>query len=467
MSQGDHLEELRRQYAALGFTEGSPATVATPSLGSTAGAEASGLDELQRQYAAMGFSEAQTPVRSAEGSARPNATQELPRMQESLQNTTNLEDLQQRYADIFQDNPTADQQVRAHTPESSSASTGAATHIHGTVGGIDEFAMYQRFRLHMVQIFGSLAAALFELGADPEAGKISRDDFVQVLADRMHLYSHAEANTLFSHATNADVMDHDQGGFATFRDFGISENEWRMTVSAKLSQQTGENKEMPFQSGPKGSSMGIFHRNITLNEVLGEDSSRPSSKAKAKASATAQNDGAAADASADPGTPSATRRQLLNSSQGRKPMSRSARNSNGERVWPWRQTQQKWKPSMFAGEGFLQEVRAHKPHGRTRDNEYTFACRPRAPIDEDDTRPPQLGTGDCQRVQAQQEQHHPLGVTPIRREEMEPKACVRQVKIWWPYKSQAPAPKLPILPPVVETPTKKAATPRQSSKTAK
>merc|ERR1719235_131584 len=99
-----------------------------------------------------------------------------------------------------------------------------------------------------------------------------------------------------------------------------------MTVSAKVSQQTGGNKEMPFQSGPKGTSMGIFHRNITLNEVLREDSSRPSSKAKAKASAAAQNDGASADASGDPATPSGTRRALLNSSQGRKPMSRSARN---------------------------------------------------------------------------------------------------------------------------------------------
>lgn len=463
MAHGGDLDELRRQYAALGFTEGSPTSlVSSPATARGA----SGLDELQRQYEAMGFSEAQTPDRSSIGTREESkatsrvATLDLQLSQQdsaadyscdfpsgssaevskeiNKAESTDLADLQQRYLDIFpeasKDGLPSPTNIREQTPESSSTFSGA--NVARTVGSIDEFAFYQKFRLHMVQTFGSLAASLYEMGADPDTGRISRDQFVHVLCDRMQGYTQHEANTLFSHATNADLMDGGQGGSATYRDFGISDEEWRVLVSAKRTDQSGDRKAMPFQSGPTGGSMGIFLRNVGLKEV-----SCDKSPGKKPSTAGTASEGGARGSSADG---SALRKGLKSEQGKRNLMRRSARNADGERVWPWQVSQATWKPSIWAedGRGFVQEASKFVVPGRTRAQEFAFKTSqhmsngPRHRVLNDH---PERGSFG-------HEAQHPY-TAPTRRCEMEPRACVKQVAAWWPYERTGSIPKLPVLPP--------------------
>ena len=50
----------------------------------------------------------------------------------------------------------------------------AGSALRAVTGGIGAFQVYQRFRVRMVQIFGSLASALYEFGAGSVAGRVSR-----------------------------------------------------------------------------------------------------------------------------------------------------------------------------------------------------------------------------------------------------------------------------------------------------
>jgi hypothetical protein len=463
-----NLDELQRQYAALGFSE-------SQAPGQQTAPEASNLDELQRKYAALGFSQTQAPVQPTEDGVPAAGSSDKPNSATSSLDGAQLDELQEQYAELFKQRPLALDLVdtgeswhpsvaaestqqgttgeswhqgttgeswhrgSAQTPDSSSASTCTAAPGRGMggIGGIDEFALYQRFRLHMVKMFGSLASALFELGADPEEG-ISRDAFAEVLSGRLQLFSRAEANSLFSHATNADIMENGVGGVATYRDFSISEDEWRSLVSAK--QDTSKQRSaMPFQSGPTGVSLGIYHRNVTLNQVCGEPRSSGKGSPKGSPTATQDLDAAPAMAGGSPKAPHTPKKMAQHS----RPL-RRALLKTGERVWPWRLPQKPWAPSMMAGEGFLEQASVELPKAaaqRSRTSERTFKTTPRGQrykeptysVMEQSSRP---------EVSVHEAAGHPVATIPSNRSEMEPRACVRQVAVWWPYQRPAPPPKL-------------------------
>lgn len=362
MSQADDLDELRRQYAALGFGE-APLEPASQQPEPAPSASAN-LDELQKQYEALGFGEAsQTaskpladPLEASSGSQ----LEELQKQYDSMFGEAE-EDGKHRPPALDIGEQTGDSfQASVPTPDSSSASTGHATSIAMVskgLGGLDDFAMYQRFRLTMVKMFGSLASALFELGAHPETGRISRADFEEVLSGRLQLFTRAEANSLFSHATNADILDGGQGGFATYRDFTISEDEWRMVVAAKTNNGT-QKSAMPFQSGPSGHSLGTFHRPIRLEEVIG--GTPPSSKGGVREGSAASKRSGSKGLSSRGGEPkvastaegdveetefSTTATSGAFESRPATQLSPRARQqrrlrrkvgSSGQRVWPWR-----------------------------------------------------------------------------------------------------------------------------------
>jgi len=474
MAQGNDLDELQRKYAAMDFPEATPAPKASAlpwfmrdaaSANTTAVTDTSqaSLDEMQRQYAALGFSEAQTPSRPATMDSM--AALGTPVAAASLASPSaasagaasgaHLDEMQEQYDDLFRERPRAldtdlggESNPAVRTPDSSSASTGAGHGVTRSAGGIDEFAMYQRFRLNMVKLFGSLSSAIFELGADPETG-ISRIDFVDVLCDKLQLFSRSDANSLFSHATNADVMDNGLGGVATFRDFGICEDEWRAVVSAKQ-ETTVRKKAMPFQNGPGGVSMGIYHRTVKLEDVVGPQ------RSGSKGSQDLGNDQNFAATAPQAGTSAkkATRKRPLHS----RPL-RKEKLSNGQRVWPWRMPAKTWQPCMMGTEPFedpsdlkLQKTRIL----RQRVMQNTISS-PRALLYTETSMmdSEQLSTSvrtdppvrpDCKLDQCA---GHLLCSAPSARREMETAACVRNVATWWPYKSTAPAPKLrAVLPPL-------------------
>eukprot|EP00435_Cladocopium_sp_Y103_P046364 s146_g13.t1 len=131
---------------------------------------------------------------------------------------------------------------------------------------LDIFQSYSRFRLKVVSMFGSMASGLYELGADPETGRISQEDFVQVCANTLEMMSEREALSLFRHFTNADPFGAEDEAFATFKDLGIDEEEWKYVVAAKQQAKT-TSTSIPFSSVPSGSSAGLYHRPINVNQV--------------------------------------------------------------------------------------------------------------------------------------------------------------------------------------------------------
>jgi len=449
MAKSDDLDELQRQYAALGFAQASMTVAATPPSGD--------LDELQRQYAALGFSASQsvqqTPVGDSFGGTADHAgsSSRGPRgaQEADCKRAISFDEMQQQYADLFRPAALDMEADCGHysplrTPDSSSASTGVATRC---AGGIDEFAMYQRFRLHMVKMFGSLASALFELGAEPDTGTLARQDFVEVLCATLHLFSRSEANSLFSHATNADVMDGDVGGVATSRDFGINEDEWRTVVSAK--QQSGSERRaaMPFQSGPSGASMGIFHRNVTLEQVLRPNGSTKGISPNSSKGFATDPPTRATTATSGGGRPQAP---VRTPPRQQRPLRRILLGS-GQRVWPWQLPQKPYAPSVMAGQAFLEQARNELPKAaarRSRACEFTFSSIIQGSLFAR-SRHSELGhidrSSECKLDEAA---GHLLASVPCRRSEMEPKACIKQVSAWWAYESPAPPPKLPtVLPP--------------------
>lgn len=295
------------------------------------------------------------------------------------------------------------------------SATGARTHGQMHTGDINEFQMYQRFRLKLVQMFGSLASALFELGVDPESGKISREDFEQVCSSRLNVLTLTEANLLFSHVTNADVLDCGVGGFASYKDFSITDEEWRFVATRKRNVQQGiDSARLPFQSGPGGSSLGMYHRPMRVENV-GEQ----------KRLREVSGEGAASKSEGSPGS------------------------SHGAN-FPWRQRQKPWVGSAFAGLGLPEASRSVL--GRFRPCEETFKTAGVATLRKESSRKKQevirsaadacRRAGDVSCLAAE---------CPPRRSEMEHPLCEKQIDEWWPYPGQRPSPR-PKLPRVAKSP---------------
>ncbi|CAJ1374357.1 unnamed protein product [Effrenium voratum] len=262
-------------------------------------------------------------------------------------------------------------QLRTKTPPSRQTSN----------DDLDEFQTYQRFRLKLVSMFGSMAAGLYEFGADPQTGRISQKDFVRVCV-KLELMNDREATSLFQHFTNADPWA-DQGcDFATFKDFSIDEEEWNFVVASKQQARSAKSNSIPFSSAPSGISTGLYHRPMCVQVLEGRE---------------------------------------------------SPKSGPSKRIPPWREPQKPWAPSMLAGTGMAsieaKTVLCFRPNGQTMVTKgKTPLDRPRVSTHED------THSRSCEwRSQAWR--------CPTRRDEMEPLVSAKQVAEWWPYRSPAPAPK--------------------------
>merc|ERR1711977_483945 len=101
----------------------------------------------------------------------------------------------------------------------------------------------------MVEKFGSLAAAFYELEREARMhlkpplsnirGEISRSAFNKVVHERMKLFDLEEVRLLFSFIINADVIEHDEGGIATYSHFGVTDDEWKTVVQQKELESSG------------------------------------------------------------------------------------------------------------------------------------------------------------------------------------------------------------------------------------
>mmetsp|Transcript_117625 Transcript_117625/g.365617 ORF Transcript_117625/g.365617 Transcript_117625/m.365617 type:complete len:360 (+) Transcript_117625:402-1481(+) len=312
------------------------------------------------------------------------------------------------------------------TPTSASASASLAGVI--SIGDINEFQMYQRFRLKMVKTFGSLTSALFEFGADPNTGEISRSNFEEVCSNRLGILSPTEARVLFSHVTNADPLEAVADSTATHRHFGISDEEWQLVAAAKQRERDGTARTTPFASGPAGSSLGMFHRPIHVASVGEHTSPR---------AASASGDVSLQDAVETPGSAKqgATSSTLRSSLQGDRASRRQRR--TGE-AFPWRQPQRPWSRSLFAGEGLLRETQDFWPRARPREQR-PFCTAGKASLLLEQPKHQQLGTP---RRAPPHDQGFLVPACPVRRSEMEPRICARQVDAWWAFGRPRPATKL-------------------------
>merc|ERR1719215_759340 len=126
----------------------------------------------------------------------------------------------------------------------------------------------------------------------------------------MGLLSREESGRVF------DFLEAARGGACSYRDFGISDEEWQLTAKLKHSQA------LPFSSGPSGGSMGIYHRPLSLRTVT-------SARADKKMAGLSSSSGS---------HPDAGHRRACSSDRPRR-----------GKVPPWRERQKPWTPSIFAG----------------------------------------------------------------------------------------------------------------------
>eukprot|EP00411_Alexandrium_monilatum_P099833 CAMPEP_0175782168 /NCGR_PEP_ID=MMETSP0097-20121207/77640_1 /TAXON_ID=311494 /ORGANISM="Alexandrium monilatum, Strain CCMP3105" /LENGTH=352 /DNA_ID=CAMNT_0017092973 /DNA_START=56 /DNA_END=1111 /DNA_ORIENTATION=- len=243
---------------------------------------------------------------------------------------------------------------KTESPHRSDGSAPAPAPIIAT-GEINEFHMYQRFRLKMVQMFGSLASALYEFGADPETGSIPRERFEEVVSGQLGVLAPAEASLLFSHVTDANPLDQGLGGRAVPRNFGITDEEWRQLVLRKRSEKDGDRgASIPFSSGPSGGSMGAYHRAIRIgsrsDQSLGRHDAPETPGTRASASASSATMPSPREASL-----SSRARAPSGSAGGTRPSRRC-----GGSVKPWSQPQKPWSRSMLAGEGMPHQAQVFR-----------------------------------------------------------------------------------------------------------
>lgn len=278
---------------------------------------------------------------------------------------------------------------------------------HGDSSDLDDFQNYQRFRLKVVSMFGSMASGLFEFGADPETGRISQKDFVRVCV-KLEMMNEREAQSLYQHFTNADPWDEEEV-VATFKDFSIDEDEWRYVVASKQEAQMSNSTAIPFSSAPSGISTGLYHRPVNVNQVSEQQRDVPQE-----------------------GTPRSqgTPRSLAFR---RTRTTRTAGSSSKRSSPPWRQPQKPWAPSIMAGMGLTsleaKTVLVFRPRGGS------ISTKGRSSLDGPWVRQGQEHT-------RKSEMRTEAWKCPTSREEMQPAVCAKQVLDWWPYSSPAPLPKV-------------------------
>ena len=302
-------------------------------------------------------------------------------------------------------------------PSTASNVTPVSRQASAETSDLDIFQSYQRFRLKVVSMFGSMASGLYELGADPETGRISQDDFVKVCAEKLEMMSEREALSLFQHFTNADPFSEDEP-VATFKDLSIDEEEWKYVVASKQQVKANNSSAIPFSSAPSGSSAGLYHRQINVNQVSEQRSAAHQSEEVPETPGTTTSSGFG---------PRDTSRYRTS------PRVTGMSTRSSKRTPPWRQPQKPWAPSMMAGKGLTsieaKTVLVFRPRGGD------MSTKGRSSLD---------GPWVKDRFL-----HHRKGEwrteawrCPTSREEMQPTVCAKQVLDWWPYLSPRPSPKV-------------------------
>lgn len=255
-------------------------------------------------------------------------------------------------------------------------------------GGINDYHLYRKFRLHMVEAFGSLAASFYELEREARArlpqglgsprGEISRRDFDMVINQKMHLFDTDETESLFMFLINADINETSEGCKATFKHFGVSEVEWAAICKQKELEGQGQQSGM-FASTQSGVSTGIYLRPMRV-----ESASRRKGPAKVQ-----------------------------------------------ER--PWQQSQKKWEPATLAGQGPPLKCEDVVAVNRGRRVEFTVSI---APSDKGIRQPKQHVLGKPLRKKCSvDEAFNGISGCPTRRSEMVPQTSALSIP-WWPYKSK-------------------------------
>jgi hypothetical protein len=143
-------------------------------------------------------------------------------------------------------------------------------------GGINDYHIYREFRLKMVEAFGSLGAAFYELEREARSkltdskpkGEITRFDFFRVVNGKMQLFDEDETGALFAFLTNADLGE-ENVTIATYKHFGVSDKQWRSVTKQKELENEGHQTGM-FASTPQGTSTGLYLRPMHVTDATGK-----------------------------------------------------------------------------------------------------------------------------------------------------------------------------------------------------
>lgn len=143
-------------------------------------------------------------------------------------------------------------------------------------GGINDHHLYREFRLQMVENFGSLAAAFFEVEMksreseelDMPTGKITEAGFMHVVCEKLEFFNKEDTDCLFKFVTDhsylAEISKSERT--ASYKDFGIEEAEWKNVLQSKMAERKGE-KIKVFASTKGGQSSGLYHRPMDVDTI--------------------------------------------------------------------------------------------------------------------------------------------------------------------------------------------------------
>lgn len=303
--------------------------------------------------------------------------------------------------------------------QGASSASGAETVTPSLCNGeITEFQVYQKFRLQMVKLFGSLCSALYEIGLDPETGRLDRSEFEKILISKFG-FKPAEANVLFSTAINADIMDGGLGGQAHYSDFGIKDEEWKLLVQQKHQVEQSGHGSMPFSSGPGGRAIGVFHRPVTLDNVHTKETKGEQAGDGTPVSQSTPRLGRSAGSDKEGGGLQSRRRV-----------------SATPKAKAWKQPQKPWAPSLLAGGGTPRRLEDVVARGRTNETS-VFQTSARANML--DRKHVPLGESRRARYCKDDMMNQNDGGCPTRRTEMEPPVCEKHIVGWWAYDRPGPA----------------------------
>lgn len=259
-------------------------------------------------------------------------------------------------------------------------------------GGINDYHLYREFRLKMVESFGSLAAAFYEVEREARAklkdskprGEITRFDFFRIVNEKMQLFDEQETAALFAFLTNSD-LEEQAVTVATYKHFGVREKQWNSVVRQKMLEDEGHQTGM-FASTPQGTSTGLYLRPMHVEDA----------QERAK--------------------------KLL---CGSKPQGR-----------PWAKPQTAWEPRVLAGDGSGLDARDICAQSRGRCAQMSFSVAPSKKLKKKLEYPLySLLKKPERKKDLMDENTHLISFCPTRRAEMTDATTTLPIK-WWPYKSK-------------------------------